>query len=1089
MSIFDEEQTLPGVFTEVISDYNIGYDTSLFGTTDSVLVIGTAFNGPVGKIVKVYSPEYGTYIFGKAYNTTTRKEATLVSAIQDAWDRGCRTIYAIRVSGKEIYKDYQLISDTNMKLRVSGLYPSNENKDLYFVYDNDDYSRSITFYKPADRATIKEKKKGAVNSATSVVVNHIDLYGIGLTANNDLTELISAFNNYTYNNVLKLSIVDEDGNDVTATPEAKALRIGDMFPGLYTIGRQANAEGVIADTDLDVSFTEKPYENFEGVFSKVLKYNTNVSRNLPLYSKDGNLNELIGISSVDQYEFLEVLNKIDNYFIKDSIDYEETDLTDFELYKKLGSGFAINAGITVTEVTLADGSKKIKTKVREITDKATKKSGIKDGIYSMIENATVNYRVLAGAYADTTINGKLPKANDFKAASPKALKLLNDSVELTADVDKSDLTEPKKYNVTFEFLDESASAQLDTDLEELKNYLYSDVVARQATIIAYNNIVDNKASYKEGSLFLVTDVPVTDADVSSANLLYVYHNDEFVNLHNYLTVEDIDLLKGSLIFADGKIYSASVKVTNSTNTNLFYYSFAETTPAILGTNANGDANKYLIVALDEGIFLIAKYETGSTTTVHTLNDFDPTASYLTDSVVVSDEKPYVAITDTVAGDLITDALKFAEITAFNSMTDYSLATGVDKYVLEDNKVYKATSSTGTLTAFDATAFEYLGTVKDVTVTGTSCTILGTVEQCLSENEDKILTAISSSYNENNIIIRSNAFDFLTVDEVVEFLQEDNNFKQLFNIKVVNLTKSQDTIEEMKENGYQNTFVGSFDDKAIVYNESLLIPYRTDDNFARQLAQHCAYTTIKTGSTHGIIGVKPIINTSLESITSRVKELIDLDLMSGMIAKKDNGTNILNKDNLPYHIGHYVSVVAAQYNFVDDNNFTVLSNGAAGYAGMVSCLALDQSSTCQSIVIPDLTYELSNYQLTQLTSSGYVTIKKSYTKGWVVTDGITMGDVDSSQKRLSATRISNAIAELLREAGEPYIGKQNHIANQNALRAAIKSQLDTIKGTLIEGYEFKLITGTDQDMGVITIEYAIIPIYEIKQIFNNVTITE
>ena len=56
MELFENELILPGVITELISEYASGYDQSLFGTTDSVLVIGTAFNGPVGKVVEVYSP-------------------------------------------------------------------------------------------------------------------------------------------------------------------------------------------------------------------------------------------------------------------------------------------------------------------------------------------------------------------------------------------------------------------------------------------------------------------------------------------------------------------------------------------------------------------------------------------------------------------------------------------------------------------------------------------------------------------------------------------------------------------------------------------------------------------------------------------------------------------------------------------------------------------------------------------------------------------------------------------------------------------------------------------------------------------------
>ena len=68
MSIFSNEDYLPGVVTEIDSIYESDYDTSLFGTTDSVVVIGTAFDGPTGEIVPVYSTTHAAYQFGKSYD-------------------------------------------------------------------------------------------------------------------------------------------------------------------------------------------------------------------------------------------------------------------------------------------------------------------------------------------------------------------------------------------------------------------------------------------------------------------------------------------------------------------------------------------------------------------------------------------------------------------------------------------------------------------------------------------------------------------------------------------------------------------------------------------------------------------------------------------------------------------------------------------------------------------------------------------------------------------------------------------------------------------------------------------------------------
>ena len=117
MSVFENDYDLPGVYMDVLPDYSYGYDTSLFGTTDPVLIIGTAFNGPNnGQPLEVYSKEHASYMFGKVYDSEKQQESNLVAGIHDAWDRGCRTIYACRVGGKDMYKDFNFRVDVGYKL-------------------------------------------------------------------------------------------------------------------------------------------------------------------------------------------------------------------------------------------------------------------------------------------------------------------------------------------------------------------------------------------------------------------------------------------------------------------------------------------------------------------------------------------------------------------------------------------------------------------------------------------------------------------------------------------------------------------------------------------------------------------------------------------------------------------------------------------------------------------------------------------------------------------------------------------------------------------------------------------------------------
>ena len=290
-SIFEDELILPGVITEVVSDYNAGYDTSEFGTTDAVTVIGTAFNGPVGIPIPIFSPEYAKQAFGGSFDSLTRREASLVPEIYDAWDRGCRTIYAIRVSGKDMYKDYEFAIESNLKLRVSGKYPYNENKKCFFFFDakqgNSIEPGCIRIYKPADRTTVQEKLQGVVDNINSVLVNEINLNNYNITKSSKLIDLLDLFNNNSQNNVLRLSVVDADGVELTSSAkEVQLLNVGDVFPGVYTICKAENAEGVIAKTNIKVKAinnleTEKPYNAFNESIWKQIIINTDVCQPYP----------------------------------------------------------------------------------------------------------------------------------------------------------------------------------------------------------------------------------------------------------------------------------------------------------------------------------------------------------------------------------------------------------------------------------------------------------------------------------------------------------------------------------------------------------------------------------------------------------------------------------------------------------------------------------------------------------------------------------------------------------------------------------------------------------------------------------------
>lgn len=951
--IFDNDLILPGVITEIIPDYAQDYDTSSFGTTESVTIIGTAFNGPVGRVTPIFSPEHAKYIFGDSFDPTTRREASLVAEIYDAWERGCRTIYGIRVSGKEIYKDYSFATETKLKLRVSGIFPSNDNKEVYMNFtatqaENGEVG-SIKIYKPADRSNMKEKMQGLVLNQNQMLVTEVKLSGYGITKDSRLVDVINIVNGAENNNVIRLAIVNEDGADVTtSSKEAQSLSVGVMFPGVYTIGRDKATAEVTVKTEVGyvLSSEVKPHANYQEAIWKELVVNTDVSASYPIYAKsNGELNTLLGAVTTDAAgEWLKAIGVIDKIAEKDKVDYEEAELDEFDLYQRLGSGFAQTAKII--EVKGNDGRVKgYKVTVPDSNDE-NRVVSIPDGIYSMLENHSTNYTVMSNATAETKVSGKLPRKDAFKKRKAGVINLKDNGtnvIELTAKIDSRDFSEATKYSVEVVSVEEGLDQ--------------AEVLANLATDVKYERIA-------------------TVSEEESNNI-------KFPEGTNVMVYEDTraDELVVNRAMAD-------VTFTLKTVQN--------------GVLVDADEKGNFIVDVEDKLYAV---EYGA-----------EMAKYRIKAVV---EDTYVIGTN---GDL----------------------ANVYK-VLADNELEPVA-------------------------------ILGQIANRELE-EDYTICFVEILANKAVVKVFSTEAQWMNYDELVGKLNEDSVFSELFT--AVAYTPDVEVAAKL---------VGEGVDKGdTYYDTTMYIPYTTTDNFARHLAQHCTYTSLKTYPTHGIIGCSKLNGVNLATVADRVNEILALDL--DLYAKRPNGNNMLNNNNVPHPIGRCISVPFMQYTVTTGNGYNYVSNGAAGYAGMVSTLAADRSSTNQPINIPNLAFELSNYQLSKLTGKGVVTCKRT-TQGLVITDGITMAPVDSAYRRLSTTKVINVVDRSLREVIEPFIGLQDNLATINSLNTAITSVLNKLKESLINYYEFKIVTDqASSRLGIIKINYTIIPTNEIKEVRNTVSVQE
>ena len=933
--IFDNDLILPGVITEIIPDYAQDYDTSEFGSTESVTIIGTAFNGPVGKVVPIFSPEHAKYIFGDSFDAKTRREANLVPEIYDAWGRGCRTIYAIRVSGKEIYKDYQFATETKLKLRVSGIFPSNENKDVFLNYAANQSENSdagvIRIFKPADRANMREKMQGLVLNQSEMLITDIKLAGYGITKDSRLVDVINIVNGAESNNVLRLAIVDENGADVTASSkEAQSLCVGVMFPGVYTIGRDKAAEGVTVKTQVDyvLASKAKPHTNYREAIWKELNVNSDVNTEFPLFAKAMNdLSALLPTSADINGEWLKAVGMIDKIAIKNKVDYEEVELDEFDLYQRLGSGYAQTAQIVALKGAMDDHIRGYKVTVPD-SNNVNRVIGIEDGIYSMLENHSTNYTVLASANAETKISGKLPRKDVFKKRKAGTFKLSDSGVqviEIATKINEKDFSDSKAVKIVIKSVEQAI------DQAAILKNLDTSIKARR--IIGIKTDGETAAAkHPEGTLVAVNGTSLKKV------------------VKGTLTPESVD----GYFLADT---DGGLKLYKSTQGTLAEHSVKEGN-AIIATNG-----QYANVYKENGSEI---YEPIST---------------------------------------------LAEIANTELDEDYTLCH-----------------------------------VEDL-ATGLTVNVFSTEAQ------------------------------WMTFGELVDKLNENEVFAKLFKASAL---KPDTEVGSLVQ--------GTGQDKGKTYfDTTMYVPYTTTDNFARHLAQHCVYTSLKTFPTHGIIGCAKLNGVNLSTIADRVNEILALDL--DLYAKRPNGNNMLNNNNMPHPIGRAISIPFVQYTVTTGNGYNYVSNGAAGYAGMVSTLDADKSSTNQPISLPTLAFELSNYQLSKLTGKGIVTVKTT-TQGTVVTDGVTMAPVDSAYRRLSTTKVINVVDAALREVIEPYIGSQDNLATRNSLQTAITSRLNKLKEKLISYYKFNIISDSSAArLGIIKVQYVVIPYNEIKEVRNTLSVQE
>lgn len=205
--------------------------------------------------------------------------------------------------------------------------------------------------------------------------------------------------------------------------------------------------------------------------------------------------------------------------------------------------------------------------------------------------------------------------------------------------------------------------------------------------------------------------------------------------------------------------------------------------------------------------------------------------------------------------------------------------------------------------------------------------------------------------------------------------------------------------------------------------------------------------------------------------------------------------ILDDNGKKVDLGKYLSVVAVFGRMNDDINSrrpAYVANAAPIVAGM-----LPRTSPVDSLInmrIPGLLidYRLETKTVDVACGLGLV-VAKSEAGNAVVADSPTFASPTSDYTRLTTVRIVNKIAEELRIAARPYIGKGLSATKRAALESAIgevlKANLAGEPLQTVTSASFKVEqTAADRVLGKMKVSVTLTPVFELRQITFSVNLS-
>lgn len=258
-----------------------------------------------------------------------------------------------------------------------------------------------------------------------------------------------------------------------------------------------------------------------------------------------------------------------------------------------------------------------------------------------------------------------------------------------------------------------------------------------------------------------------------------------------------------------------------------------------------------------------------------------------------------------------------------------------------------------------------------------------------------------------------------------------------------------------------------------------------------------YSTVHLG---WLAGAADQNGNTLSNISESTATSVSSSYFTNWQAKDSAGAVATDSRGVKVDAGAYLSVVAMPLRSVGTQvrsvalavgaspSFTSMNtDGAAAYAGLITSLAPQSSTTNKSLGGVTQLRLLSAKQANDLTGMRYVTMLNR-TKGLTVASGVSGAYnvtkyVRSDFVRLTTVRIVHAAVDLIRSVADKYLGEPNNAPQMNALDAEIDQVLLSLKGQgALNGYQFAISSTPDQRvLGELDINLTLVPAFEITRI--------